>query len=675
MKRYYALWEKILLFLAAMICGFVTVVAGIGCVGMMRVGIYGIDETTYIENEMQSLVYDQVSEIAWNPEFRAGTPSNLIYRVFDESGKITAQYGDITQDHWGNYVAVYRNTENGQECVVTDLNRISWDVTTVSPQQIIEEIYKDLQTTYDFEEYARQAEEGKYELNYRLVQVAIGKNLPVQDEVNLQIYLIQQAFRYRYLALVAAGIGLILTLICFGYLLAGAGHHYGSEELFPGPADRIPWDVMIFGYLCLSTICIAGTADWMSWQGLPDLRNVTVNMWFSQVLGLILVASAAILAEGAITLGMCLTTASRFKRKVLLKNTLILWSWEFLRKCVRTAGRWAGRVIGYLPMMWKVLAAYGVLSLLEFIGIVIFANDGAFFLLWLLEKILLLAGLIWLCLILKQLKSGGEALAAGNLDYKMDTSGMLWDLKEHGDNLNRIGEGMNVAVQERLKSERMKTELITNVSHDIKTPLTSIINYASLIAAEPTENAKVKEYTQVLVRQSEKLKRLIEDLVEASKASTGNLDVELMPCDAAVFVEQAGGEYEEKLARLNLQLITDVPKEEVTIQADGRRMWRIFDNLINNICKYSLSGSRVYLSLKKLDGMAVFTFRNVSREPLNITPEELMERFTRGDSSRHTEGNGLGLSIARSMAELQGGTLELSIDGDLFKAILSFPVA
>ena len=200
------------------------------------------------------------------------------------------------------------------------------------------------------------------------------------------------------------------------------------------------------------------------------------------------------------------------------------------------------------------------------------------------------------------------------------------------------------------------------------------INYAGLIGEEETDNEKIKEYSEVFVRQSERLKRLIEDLVEVSKASTGNLDVQLMPCDASVFLSQAAGEYEEKMAKAELKLITVYPEKELRIMADGRRMQRVFDNLLNNICKYAQPGTRVYLSLEEKDGNAVFAFRNTSKEQLNISEEELMERFTRGDSSRNTEGNGLGLSIAKSMAELQKGSLKLFIDGDLFKSILTFPL-
>ena len=281
---------------------------------------------------------------------------------------------------------------------------------------------------------------------------------------------------------------------------------------------------------------------------------------------------------------------------------------------------------------------------------------------------------MWIALNLRRLQEGGKALAGGNLSYHIDTERMLPEFKDHGENLNNIAKGMAIAVEDRLKSERMKTELITNVSHDIKTPLTSIISYADLISKEKSTTKKVKEYSDVLVRQSERLKRLLEDLVEASKAATGNLEVDLMPCNASTLVSQVSGEYEDRLKQASLSLIVNQPEEDIMIMADSRRMWRIFDNLMNNICKYAQPDTRVYLSLEKIEKEAVFTFRNTSRDPLNISEEELMERFTRGDSSRHTEGNGLGLSIARSMAELQQGSLKLSIDGDLFKAILSFPI-
>ena len=225
-----------------------------------------------------------------------------------------------------------------------------------------------------------------------------------------------------------------------------------------------------------------------------------------------------------------------------------------------------------------------------------------------------------------------------------------------------------------MKSEHFQTELITNVSHDIKTPLTSIINYVDLLGKERLDNPKAQEYLEVLSRQSARLKKLIEHLIEASKASTGNLKVELEICDAQVTLVQTIGEYEEKLAQGQIELQIREPDEPVRIKADSRHLWRVFDNLMNNICKYAQPGTRAYVNLERVGDQACITFRNISREPLNITSEELLERFVRGDRSRSMEGNGLGLSIARSLTELMGGKLELTVDGDLFKVVLTFLV-
>ena len=273
---------------------------------------------------------------------------------------------------------------------------------------------------------------------------------------------------------------------------------------------------------------------------------------------------------------------------------------------------------------------------------------------------------------LRKLQKEGEALAAGNLDAWVDTKWMYWDVKRHAENLNSIGDGMAAAIDKQLKSERLKTELITNVSHDIKTPLTSIINYVDLLQHEHTPEQE-EEYLAVLKRQAFKLKKLTEDLVEASKATTGNLPVNAVRCSVNELLSQVEGEYGDKLSAAELTLVSVMPDKELFCNVDGALMWRVIDNLLSNICKYAQNGTRVYLTLEKTGGDAVVTFKNTSRAALNIPAEELMERFVRGDSSRSTEGNGLGLSIAQSLTELQGGKMSLAIDGDLFKAILRFP--
>lgn len=374
--------------------------------------------------------------------------------------------------------------------------------------------------------------------------------------------------------------------------------------------------------------------------------------------------------SAAVFLFWLVSLTIRIRNKVLWKKTLLRYCFLMCKKSGTT-------LCEHLPFIWKALLLLGGLSIFEIV-VALFcslASQSILPALLFIPQIILLALIaVYYLIQLNKFRLAAKELAQGNLSYQLTTNSMHGEFKKTGTDLNHIAHGMNIAVEERLKSERMKTELITNVSHDIKTPLTSIINYADLIAKESCENAKINEYSEVLLRQSTKLKRLIEDLVEASKASTGNLEVELTPCNASIFIEQASGEYEEKLQQANLTLITKLPEESHNILADSRRMWRIFDNLLNNICKYALPGTRVYLSLDFENDEAVFLFKNTSRDALDLSPEELLERFVRGDKSRNTEGNGLGLSIANSMAQLQKGTLLLHTDGDLFKVELRFPL-
>ena len=273
----------------------------------------------------------------------------------------------------------------------------------------------------------------------------------------------------------------------------------------------------------------------------------------------------------------------------------------------------------------------------------------------------------------KILYDGAKRMSRGDLKTPVDKDQLMGGFAEFATQLNALADVAVVAAQKQMRSERMRAELITNVSHDIKTPLTSIINYSDLIGKEPCENETITEYAAVLHRQSERLKRLIDDLVEASKASTGNLEVLLAPCEVGVMLTQTVGEYEQRLKEKDLELITKQPEAPIKILADGRRLWRVFDNLMNNVCKYAQRGTRVYLTLEEQNGHVIISFKNISREPLNLSSDELMERFVQGDTSRNSDGNGLGLSIAKSLTELQNGTMELTTDGDLFKVVLHFP--
>lgn len=265
-------------------------------------------------------------------------------------------------------------------------------------------------------------------------------------------------------------------------------------------------------------------------------------------------------------------------------------------------------------------------------------------------------------------------IAKGDTSYQISVTRLSGKEKDMGQHINNISTGLDRALQEQVKSERLKADLITNVSHDIKTPLTSIINYVDLLKRENIKDPKIAAYLEVLDQKSQRLKTLTEDLVEASKASSGNMKLEVSDINFVELVQQTNGEFEERFAMRRLELVCNVPDDILIIRADGRRLWRVLENLYTNAVKYAMEHSRVYVDVAETDGQAVFTIKNVSENPLNISPDEITERFVRGDVSRTTEGSGLGLSIAKSLTQLQKGLFQIIIDGDLFKAMVAFPV-
>lgn len=361
-------------------------------------------------------------------------------------------------------------------------------------------------------------------------------------------------------------------------------------------------------------------------------------------------------------LGEC---TARLRDGVLLKNTLCYYLLRLCRKYIK-------KLIEALPLYPRAALCFLAISIAEFIVIAI-GDTGITMTLFLLFKLVETPVLCLTIIQIHQLQNTVKQMAEGNLEHHINTDKMLPACKKHGNYLNQIADGINLAVEERLKSEHFKTELITNVSHDIKTPLTSIVNYVDLLQKEGISNEEREEYIQVLDRQSARLKKLIDDLMDASKASTGNVEMHLEKCDVGIMMVQTLGEYEEKMTALDLNLIAAAPSEVLLVRADSRHLWRIFDNLLNNICKYSQPGTRVYVNQESEENQVKIIFRNTSKYPLNLSSEELMERFIRGDSSRHTEGSGLGLSIAKNLTELMQGSFELTTDGDLFKVIIILP--
>ena len=458
---------------------------------------------------------------------------------------------------------------------------------------------------------------------------------------------------------VLLGLGAVLCLL---FLFCAAGHRDGVEGIVPNWQDRIPLELYFAGdalllYVTLVMADSAVSSASGSFYGVGYLSGLL----------------PCILLGWIIFLAALMTIATRLKLGKWWRNSLCYLLLRFLVSCCRRLWRGMGDLLQILPVAWRaVLLVGGILAAQTFLTMVMFLsyNGGPAFLIALVLDLTVILATAWLCRQLQQIRDMGASLAAGDLEAKIDTRKMFRDIRVHGENLNAIGTGMTRAVEQRMKSERLKTELITNVSHDIKTPLTSIVNYVDLLEKEELPG-KAAEYLAVLDRQSKRLKKLTEDLVEASKASTGNVAVRLTPILVNEIVHQAIGDYDERLTAGKLEVIVTTYEGNLNAMADGRLLWRVLDNLLSNVCKYALAGTRVYIDLSSRDGRVAVSMKNISRDPLNVNAEELMERFVRGDASRHTEGSGLGLNIAKSLMELMGGTFSLSVDGDLFKAELT----
>lgn len=465
--------------------------------------------------------------------------------------------------------------------------------------------------------------------------------------------LLNFVYSMRYTALVTMFVSFIIGAAAFVFLMCAAGHRNGTDEIVTTVWDHLWLDVFAVGAVLAEVFVFYVAAIFL------------INVDVAYLPFILFVTAVATLCMGWLLLLFLLSFSVRVKLGKWWRHTLC---YQLFRKI----GQFARMIWENIGFLWKEILVMLVLAFFEGIGVLMFFNSDIALLLWLLEKLVLYPLVLWYCVQLNQLKNGTEKIAGGEPGYQISTKRMTGIFKEQGEQINHISDGMTHAIEERMKSERFKTELITNVSHDIKTPLTSIINYVDLLEKEDLHNETAQEYLEVLERQSSRLKKLIEDLIEASKASTGNLPVHLERLEAGIFMTQTVGEFEEKTKAAGLDLVIEKPETPVYIMADSRHFWRVIDNLMNNICKYAQSGTRVYINLEVKEAQVSITFRNTSKYPLNISSDELMERFVRGDASRNTEGSGLGLSIANSLMDLMGGTFRLYVDGDLFKVVLGF---
>ena len=484
---------------------------------------------------------------------------------------------------------------------------------------------------------------------------------PAQDSVYWALRIYDVMAELAPNAAVVVTVCALAELFFLVFLARAAGRRVGREEAVAGWQEKIPFDLYAAVVLGGSAMLVAAAASGM--------EN---TFGFEPIMIAAVLACCA--AAYALFLAFWMTLCARVKLGRWWENTVCCWLLRLCRRvlrwCWRVLCRAWGALAGFvrgIPLVWRTAVGCCV------IGVLLFAleSNHADGLLLMLIAVLSVAACL-LSMQLRRLQKGGEALAAGDLTSQVDTSHMYFDLKHHGENLNAISRGMSIAVEQRLKSERLKTELITNVSHDIKTPLTSIVNYVDLLQREHTPEQE-REYLAVLDRQAHKLKKLTVDLVEMSKASTGNIPCHIARRSVRELVDQTVGEYAEKLSAARLEPVVTLPDEDLYCLCDGALMWRVLDNLLSNACKYACAGTRLYIAARREGETVAFSFKNISRDALNIDPDELMERFVRGDSSRTTEGSGLGLNIAKSLVELQKGTFSIAIDGDLFKVGFVLP--
>ena len=493
--------------------------------------------------------------------------------------------------------------------------------------------------------------------------------LPAEDTLAVLSALFSRLYAWRYaLPILCLGLLLVAALL-YVYLLCAAGRRPGAEGVQPGRLHRVPTDVLY--------VCAAGLAALLlALASLLAFGGTLVYASVSAFVPLLLVCAVCGAGEALLLVGVSMSTAVRVKTRTWLSSMLVYRALRCLLRGARSAWSGVSAVLHGLPLVWKLLLACGGYVLLSVVLInEAFYSSDLYLLLYLL---LSAAGALLLCRYavgFDRLRRGAQKLAGGDLVCRVETKGMPRGVRTLAEDLGRVSEGAQRALEERMKSERMKTDLITNVSHDLKTPLTSIVNYVELLKKEELHNETAAGYVAVLDRQAQRLKKLTEDVVEASKASSGAINVRLAQLDAAELIRQCAAEYGERFAAAQLTPVLRLPDGPLLVRADGRLLWRVFDNLLGNAVKYAMPGTRVYFDAEAQHNEALLSVRNISREPLEKSGDELMERFVRGDASRRAEGSGLGLSIAGSLMALQGGTLAVLPDGDLFRADVRLPLA
>ena len=503
-----------------------------------------------------------------------------------------------------------------------------------------------------------------------LISISIALNIVLKESGRIRSILMEWSDSFtRNVDIITRLIPLeiVAFLISFIYLIVSAGRRKGSEQIHLSRYDKIPGEVIVFIVVVAGVFFgtsnlffdFASTVDYVIYMNYYPFNPTELILSIFTIL-------AVLFAEYLFLMIVLMRIVRRRKAGIGYWDTSIFHMLGEKAVCMYDARKEVGRLLLLLIggivcfLICSAFASgYGLIAALGVLGMIFI-------------PFLMLKRLIQEAIWRNRIYEGINHIAGGEPGYKINLDGMKSNERKAGEQINNLGEGLQIAVTQATKNERLKSELITNVSHDIKTPLTSIINYVDLIKRENIENEKVKEYIRVLDEKSQRLKHLTEDLVEASKANTGNLNLDMEKIDFMQLIHQTIGEFQDKFEERQLKTVVKLDKSPIWIYADGRRVWRVMENLLQNIYKYAMPQTRVYIESVTTSKKTTVTIKNISENPLNIPASELTERFIRGDVARTTEGSGLGLSIAKSLTELMNGTFELYLDGDLFRVSIGF---
>ena len=580
-----------------------------------------------------------------NVEFQA------TYVLNGKTYKFTNQEKDQTISEENKYMDIVTSNSKGATLVANNYLQ----------EESYKSLFKEYFPTYDDDLHTNSLNDSKF-------TVKIGFKRNDKDGFSLEHELIkaEKALSAKEISaqkrlcitgLVICVACMLLSLIPFIMLLIIAGHKRKGDIPYTNKFDKIWADVLtvimiMVGISMAMSICEGAFQNPMS--GLTG------------VIGYVVLCGFFCLIYIEVFIQCAESFARRIKSRMLIKSTLLYWIYSKIKIII----------LGFINngKMWAKVTAAGIVCLvwniIAFLFVQSYGYWGMLFF-WIIPILLVCKYLIKYFEEKEQIINEAEKITEGEVDHKITGTFKYPSNRKLKDTINNIGDGIENAVTENMKSERMKTDLITNVSHDLKTPLTSIINYVDLLKTEGVDSKNANKYLDILDKKSQRLKNLTEDLVEASKLTSGAIELHKEKINIVELINQSLGEYNEKFNQRNLTIVKTIPDKAIYINADGRRMWRVFENLYGNIFKYAMEGTRVYVDVEEHNGEIVIGIKNISEKALNISPDELMDRFVRGDQSRSTEGSGLGLSIAKTIIERHDGTMEIILDGDLFKVVIA----